>query len=138
VTIEDDAMQLLCSYKWPGNVRELEGKIQMLLMATIGQSSITAKAVRDLLRDPRYSAVVPDIAPAPSRGPRIVMPKDGTMDILPGESRKEWYERIDRIILEQTQQTCKTRAAAATRLGISLSAFKKAMRRIRPARPVEY
>jgi transcriptional regulator with PAS, ATPase and Fis domain len=130
-TIEDDAMQLLCSYKWPGNVRELESRIQLLVVGARGQSSITAKAVIDALKDPRDGATVTYISPVQARGPRIVMPKDGTMDIFPGETRKEWHRRIDGIGLELTHQTYKSRAGAAERLGITLSALKKAMRKIK-------
>lgn len=136
LTVEDDAMKLLCSYQWPGNVRELEAKLQFLLLATTGPS-ITAKAVSDVLKDPRHKTTISIAASVPNRDKRIEMPTDGTMDILPAETRKQWHERLDGLALELSLQTCKNRTDAAGRLGLTRGAFKKALLKKRHQHPPE-
>jgi len=50
LTLEPDAMDLLCSYTWPGNVRELENTIERCVVLNRGKSMISATELPEKFR----------------------------------------------------------------------------------------
>ena len=47
--VEDDAIDALFDYPWPGNVRQLRHVVEKLVVGTLGDSLISADAVRRAL-----------------------------------------------------------------------------------------
>lgn len=134
VSLDEDAMRFLCAHRWPGNVRELEQGIEVLLASIGDQPRISAEAARTVLH--RYGTM---LIPSPAKQAqpaikRIPMPKDGTMDMLEGESRKEWILRLSDIGLEMTINAYDNRLATAERLGVSVGGLKKAIKKMRRRR----
>lgn len=104
--IEQEAMQLLESYRWPGNVRELENVIERALALTTSDS-ISVRDIPAHLREPK-----------PHKDSWIELPAEG-MDI------EEHLERIRRQLMSQALDRCGgVQTKAAELLGVSFRSFR--------------
>ena len=104
--LEQDAMQVLESYRWPGNVRELENVIERALALATTQ----VISIKDI---PAHLT-----APSRRRGSEVELPMDG-MDI------EVHLENIRRALMSQAlDRTEGVQTKAAELLGISFRSFR--------------
>ncbi len=108
-TIDDDALKTLSCYDWPGNIRELQNIISRLTARVDDDRSITAADVASQL-------------PIENMGDAVMLPMSVRI-LLPGETLRDYINRVQMLIIESTVTAKGNQTQAANRLGYARSSL---------------
>lgn len=108
-TIDDDALKTLSCYDWPGNIRELQNIISRLTARVDDDRSITAADVASQL-------------PIQNMEDAVMLPMSVRI-LLPGETLREYVNRVQMLIIEFTVTAKGNHTQAAKRLGYARSSL---------------
>ncbi|HWJ93798.1 MAG TPA: helix-turn-helix domain-containing protein, partial [Telluria sp.] len=107
LSVDSQAMQVLCAYSWPGNVRELENVVDRALILAEGGVVTCADLPAQLLKG--AAAALPPAAAAAAVG---------------GDTLREQVRRFEsNLIARVIEEADGDRRVAAQRLGIGLSSL---------------
>lgn len=108
-TIDDDALKTLTFYEWPGNIRELQNIISRLTTRVDDDRSITVTDVASTL-------------PIKNMQDAVMLPMSARV-LLPGETMREYMNRVQILIIESTITAKGNHTQAANRLGYARSSL---------------
>jgi transcriptional regulator with GAF, ATPase, and Fis domain len=63
--VDEDALDLLRSYRWPGNVRELENAVERAVVLAPRSGQINANLVRDYIEPDGFESQAPSLSVPP-------------------------------------------------------------------------
>ena len=101
--IDDDALKTLTFYDWPGNIRQLQNIISRLTAKIEDDSAITANDVTSQL-------------PLQNMEDAVMLPMSARI-LLPGETLRDYMNRVQMLIIDSTIAAKGNQTQAATRLG---------------------
>lgn len=102
-TIDDDALKTLTFYEWPGNIRELQNIISRLTARVDDDRSITSADVAAQL-------------PIQNMDDAVMLPITARI-LLPGETLRDYMNRVQMLIIDSTIIAKGNHTQAANRLG---------------------
>jgi transcriptional regulator with PAS, ATPase and Fis domain len=108
--LDESAVHLLLNYKWPGNVREVENVMERLVVTT-DEEVISAAHLPETMRTEAEVAEVP-----------IAVGSRKLKDIL---------EEVERRVIMQAYEECRTTHEMAARLGISQPSVVRRLQKYR-------
>ena len=100
--IDDDALKTLMFYEWPGNIRQLQNIISRLTVRIEEDAPITADDVTSQL-------------PVQNMEDAVMLPRSARI-LLPGETLRDYINRIQMLAIDATITATGNATQAATRL----------------------
>jgi transcriptional regulator with PAS, ATPase and Fis domain len=107
--IDDDALKTLMFYDWPGNIRQLQNTISRLTVIVEDDAPITADDVTSQL-------------PLENMDDAVMLPMSARI-LLPGETMRNYMNRVQMLIIDATVAATGNQTQAATRLDYTRSSL---------------
>jgi transcriptional regulator with PAS, ATPase and Fis domain len=125
--VHPEAMQALQGYSWPGNVRELQNYIERAVILSDGRE-LTA----DLLPGTVSGAASAHDSVYPTGDPQKLIKEYVFQEIATAQPDEQLYSRVveplEKELLTQVMQSCKSKTQAAERLGINRNTLHKKLK----------